>query len=245
MRDAFHSRLDAVVARFKHARDPRVQESVELVRSAGADSVAALIKLAADRENPISLRASAAWLLGQLRERSAVPALLRMLTESRDHPVTCEAMKALGAIDDKGSVRPLIALLRSRKRRVDVRMGAAYALGCIGDRRATSAFISILEDVKEDARLRDQVADSMGGLFDSRSIKPLMGALHDPDPGVRASAANSLGQIRAVCALSELKKLTRRSTEPDPDVRRLARWAVASLEEARRGGDNSGKSWRS
>jgi len=244
MNNDFRSRVDAVTAPLRGRRESGVGESVELLLSAGADSIDELVALVRNRRTPKTLRASAAWLLGLLRERAAVPALLLAMTESRDPLMVCETMKALSSIRDKGSVRRLIELLRSKGRRVAVRMGAAYALGFIGDRRATSALISVLQDVRANARLRDQVADSLGVLKGSRGIVPLMVALHDPSPAVRASAANSLGNIRAVCALSELKTLTRKGTEPDPLVRRVARWAVARLEEARKSGDKSGKSWR-
>ena len=234
MADNFSSRLALVRTRFRNRKFVSAHESLAVLDLAGVNSIDALTKLVADRGAPATLRTSAAWLLGQLRERQAVPVLLRMLTESKAHEFTCAAMRALGSISDKTSVPSLISLLQSRRRSVDVRMGAAYALGYIGDRRATPVLISVLQNVRMCPRLRDQAAEALGLLYDKRSMQPLMAALFDADPGVRASAANSLGEIGAIPALSALKTLTRKSSESDPLVRRLAREAVATLEERRR-----------
>jgi HEAT repeat protein len=60
------------------------------------------------------------------------------------------AAKALGLLDDKRAVTPLIALLLGEG--ADIRWSAAWALAVIGDKRALPALLIALRDENADVR---------------------------------------------------------------------------------------------
>lgn len=64
----------------------------------------------------------------------------------------------------------------------------------------------------------------LGQTGSEAAVRPLCGALKDPDPLVRAAAANALGDLRLVAALTCLKAS---QSEADPAVRSELEHAIA------------------
>ena len=102
-------------------------------------------------------RTQAAWALGAIDDRSAVPALSRALAD-KTPAVRKQAAWALGAIDDAGGVEALVKALGDENS--GVREQAAWALGAIGDSRALSALLVALKD--DSAGVRRQAAWAIG-----------------------------------------------------------------------------------
>jgi HEAT repeat protein len=121
---------------------------------------------------------------------SAIPALLGALKHDA-WIARRNAAWALGAIDDRRAVDPLIQTLRDRE--PAVREQAAWALGAIDDSRAVDPLVGALADQQAD--VREQAAWALGALGDSRALSGLIGALKDTSPGVRRQAAWALGTI--------------------------------------------------
>jgi HEAT repeat protein len=96
--------------------------------------VPALIKALRAGKHPGN-RVAAAWTLGNVHAKTAVPMLLRVLADQREDPdVRAECAEALGNIGLRRAVLPLIRALTDTS--PEVRFWAAFALGKIGDRRA-------------------------------------------------------------------------------------------------------------
>jgi HEAT repeat protein len=90
-------------------------------------------------------RLSAASLLGKIRYRAAVPALIRAVRDtSEDVDVRGEAAEALAYIGDRRSSADLIAALSDR--RAEVRFWAAFALATVGDDAAIPHLERLVDD---------------------------------------------------------------------------------------------------
>jgi len=228
MGDRFANRLQGVMKRFNGPLRSRIREDIAHLRLANVDSAAALIQIVHDSGAQSHLRETAAWFVGQLREKSAMPALLHALKEGATITLTWEAAKSLSVIGGRHAVPILTRILRS-SRQSEKRVAAAYALGVIGDSRATAVLIRILNGRSRDARLRDHAAEALGRTGGKSAIPPLLKALGDPAPEVRGSAAYALGQLGAHQAIDKLRQLTRSSIEADARVRKFARDAITDL----------------
>jgi len=79
-------------------------------------------------------RAGAAYVLGLLGTKSALPPLIHLLQTSLTPEVRSHAAEALGNIGEPSATEPLIPALRDRSSRV--RLAAIYALGEAGDETA-------------------------------------------------------------------------------------------------------------
>ena len=87
-----------------------------------------------------------AIVLGDLRAKEAVPALLEKLSKA-DFKETRVAgvIEALGKIGDPRAVDPLVKLLENKAANYKVRMQACNALTVLGDKRALPALLMIAE----------------------------------------------------------------------------------------------------
>jgi hypothetical protein len=75
-------------------------------------------------------------------------------------------------------------------------------------------------------KVRVEAALILGRLRQVRSVPVLIGALRDPQPGVRSAAADSLGQIGSLLPRDALVAALH---DPEPSVRRAARAALRRL----------------
>jgi HEAT repeat protein len=135
-------------------------------------------------------RKNAAWALGALGNRSAVPLLSRSLHDT-EPPVRARSAWALGALDGADAVPALIEALKDTD--AGVREQVAWALGAIGDHRAVDGLVHALTDSA--AGVRKQAAWALGAIGDQRAVSGLMTCLKDGDAGVRKQAAWALGAI--------------------------------------------------
>ncbi len=181
-----------------------------------------LIGLLSSDPNP-EVRRGAAYALGQLRDPRAIQPLIASLKDEnpdvcvnsifavtrvegtervdaliaalahKDLHVCRAAAVGLVLLGDKNAVLPLIRSLDDN--RLTVRSGAAYALGFLGDRRAVPALLRTLEDDRPLVRLT--AIGALGLLGDARSVPALRQlASKDPDPQVRARAAEALNKLK-------------------------------------------------
>ena len=165
----------------------------------GEQAAAALVAIGTPAYEPLTkvlaapawiARRNAAWALGALGNRTAVPLLTRTLRDT-EAPVRRRGAWALGALDSSEAVPALVEALKDSD--AGVREQVAWALGAIDDRRAVDGLIGALTDSA--AGVRKQAAWALGAIGDKRAVTALMKALKDPDAGVRKQAAWALGAI--------------------------------------------------
>jgi HEAT repeat protein len=187
-------------------------------------AVEPFINLLAKDPNP-DIRRAAAYGLGQLGDPRAIPPLIASLKD--ENPDVCVnsifAVARIGGPDrtsaligalahnnlhvcraaavglvllgDKSAVPPLIKSLDDN--RLTVRSGAAYALGFLGDRRAVPALLRTLKDDRSLVRLA--TIGALGLLGDAQSVPALRQLMSkDPDPQVRARAAEALDRLKTL-----------------------------------------------
>jgi HEAT repeat protein len=189
------SPVDATVCgertwRFGNARD---------ATTPGEQAASALVAIGSAAFEPLTkalagpawiARTNAAWALGAMGNRQAVPLLSRSLRDG-EAAVRKRSAWALGALDSSEAVPALIEALKDTD--AGVREQVAWALGAIGDRRAVDGLIGALGDPV--ASVRKQAAWALGSIGDSRAVAALTKLLKDPDAGVRRQSAWALGSI--------------------------------------------------
>jgi HEAT repeat protein len=167
--------------------------------SPGEQAASALVAIGTPAYEPLTkalagpawiARKNAAWALGALGNRSAIPLLSRTLRDA-EPAVRGRGAWALGALDSSEAVPALVEALKDTD--PGVREQVAWALGAIGDRRAVDGLIGALADSA--AGVRKQAAWALGAISDKRAVTALMKCLKDPEAGVRKQAAWALGAI--------------------------------------------------
>ena len=186
----------------------------------GPRAVPALIRGLEDPSHVVR-RVSVITLL-EMRDATAVPALLNTFKADTDPHVRDVAAQALGDIADPAAVPGLIDVLNDRNLHIEDR--AARILGEIADPAAVPALIDALR--ASDARLRTSAAEALGMIADRRAVPPLIKALGDTDVTVRASAAFALADIGDATQAEHLLPLL---NDSDLAVRRRAARGLAML----------------
>jgi hypothetical protein len=116
--------------------------------------------------------------MSELRDRkdtSAVPALVQLLQNDRDHRIREEAAFSLEGIGDARAVEPLIVALMDLN--ADVRLKTARALGTFMASRAVEPLCTSLRD--PDQVVRVFAAYALGKIGDRKAIEPLRAALQN------------------------------------------------------------------
>lgn len=134
-------------------------------------------------------------------------ALLPVALGDEDWRVRKEAVQLAQALAERTEVVPLlVGVLRGPSELISLRNAAVEALSLLGA-AAAPAVEQLLGEPALDADGRKLAVDVLAGARQPRSTAVLIGALDDPDPNVRAAAAEALGVIggeRAVAALLAL-----------------------------------------
>jgi HEAT repeat protein len=165
----------------------------------GEQAASALVAIGTPAYDPLAralagpawiARRNAAWALGALGNRQAVPLLSRSLHDG-EAAVRSRSAWALGALDGSEAVPALVEALKDPD--AGVREQAAWALGAIGDRRAVDGLMAALKDAAPG--VRKQAAWALGAIGDRRAVTALMVSLKDADAGVRKQSAWALGAI--------------------------------------------------
>jgi len=141
----------------------------------------------------------AALLLGELREKDAVPALI---TATRDQSIHYRAAISLGEIGDTRAVpalREMVAAFPAE------RVFAGYGLAALG---VLDGFDTLEEVALSDEQWvqRRYAVELLGKTMDRRAVPILLRALRDEQhPNVRVSTVRSLAEIGDPAALPALR----------------------------------------
>ncbi len=133
----------------------------------GPGDVPALIK--ALKAEEMGTRWNAALLLGEIGDKSAVPALIECAGKDDNPRVRRRAIEALGKLGDKSAIPVLTAALQDGDR--FVRRDAARALGQLGDKTAVPALSALLKD--PEGFVRRDAARALGEIGDTSAIPGL------------------------------------------------------------------------
>ena len=179
-------------------------------------------------------RAEAAEKLGTMKSAKAAPDLIALMLDPVPD-VRMRAARALGSLETRTSIRPLISALQDPNRwsalriadilsgmgldaadelaesfatlPVKARVAAVDCLGRAKSLRAPGLLLRLLSDPERDVRAR--AAHSLGLIGDPNFTPDLLNALKDPEWPVRAMSAKALGRLarpEAVPALAEALK---------------------------------------
>lgn len=185
------------------SRQRRIDRLIETLTIRDAD-------LRAIRESLIETRYAAAKLEERLRgtkpsgivmvpkhvapDDSTLQKLLGLL-KHEDFQTRSKAVEALGMLNDRRVVGPLIKVLEEDENE-EVRIKAALTLGNLGDKRATGPLVRAMLHSSEKTNLRYYVAIALGGLGDQRAVDPLIRmVIYNKDRGMRVYAASALGDL--------------------------------------------------
>lgn len=137
------------------------------------------------------VRQTAAFALGQKKDRRAVPAL-REATRDREASVRAAVAWAVGEIGDLSAEGDVIRLLRDKD--ALVRREAARSLGKLQSRRAVPALGQVLL-TDDEAEVRRQAAWALGQIGDAAGLSALGEAARAPDPYLSRAAFDAIEQI--------------------------------------------------
>ncbi|MEY4386820.1 MAG: hypothetical protein RLY20_2103 [Verrucomicrobiota bacterium] len=136
------------------------------------------------------------------------------------------AVEALGNIDDKRVIKPLLAALRSND--PSVCAAAIIALGKTGDAQNCDAILGMLRHT--DGHVRTVTVEALARLGANRVVEMLKPMLRDPVWDVRRATASALGKIKDIRAV---EALTSALLDDDADVREATAIALGSMNDRR------------
>jgi HEAT repeat protein len=137
-----------------------------------------------------------------IKAKEAVPVIVELLDFPEDG-VRSNAASALGKIADKDVGVKLLPLLKDPDSYI--RTEAVESLGLLGYAEGVRDIVDLLQ-TDEDYLVRLCAAEALGNLNDRSAIPALIEALNDPNEGVRAYAADSIGLLGVVEALPILQQ---------------------------------------
>ena len=168
-----------------------------------AEATALLIPLLPDKLEFV--RREAAYALGETHSRTAVAALIGLLTSDKDAAVRSAAAAALGEIGDESAVQPLSQVLAGRTEKKKkaktgdnqfVMRAAARSLGQIRSRSGVEVLIATLANDAIDNDVRREAATALGLIGDASAGPALQAAFASSDPYLREAAREALRLLK-------------------------------------------------
>ncbi len=142
-------------------------------------------------------------ILGDIRDRRAVPGLIKALQDT-DENIRVASAEALGKIRDPRAVDALLACLQ-RTDQGWLDYAAAEALGEIGDERALGPLMTALGRIT----LREPVLEALGKIGNENTLAPLVAGLSDPLRIVREVSLSALLAIHRKSNQATRQTITR------------------------------------
>ncbi len=180
----------------------------------------------ADADAPVRLAAVAA--VKEEGDREALPRLRERFGVESDEKVRREIASVFGAMDDTTALPLLIAALRDSTVPESVREASLASIEQIGSDAAVQALIDLLREPGLKADRQARLLASLGRFKARTAVPTVVGLLANPDPKVRAAAAESLGKIGDTAATPRVRPLLK---DDSLGVRKAAIAAVAALKD--------------
>lgn len=205
---------------------------------AGASTLEDVLRLLECRDAATGVRVNAAWLLGALRFKPALPVLKRAFLENGAE-LSWECAKALSKFGG-GAVGRFFtdALANNGSNHRWKAEASAWALGTMGFTPAVSRLSEVLVNERAPLRLRVEAAEALGNIGSKRALPALLKASRDKRPDVRFWVAYALGRIPGRPSAERLQQLREdRSTAPGWGA--VAQEAGLSIEVLQKMGSNN------
>jgi hypothetical protein len=196
-----------------------------------AESLRLFRTLSPSRPEDVRVRRYLVLVLGKLRERAAVPDLVRGAVDP-DPETRLYSVWALGMIGDPAGLDAVLETSRSED--PGMRKMAAYVMGKLGDRRATDRLKVLLEDRVPDVRWNAAIAlaslgDGSGivvlrSMIDRQALGRQARLTSDQAEAAMVNALKAFAILRDEASLPLLEKVARE--DPNLRVRDAARGAV-------------------
>ncbi len=166
------------------------------------------------------IRSEAAWLLGNSKDKTAVPCLIAALGDEKSD-VRWNAAKSLGKLDDSRALIPLIKVLDDPDK--DVREDIIEALGRLHDEKAVKPLMKIIDNKNEHPYIKAKVVEALGRLGNYGAFDSLLDLLKNPSSEIRLCTVIALGRLKDKRALAPLDKM---KSDRDKTVRECAVSAI-------------------
>lgn len=195
----------------------KVMEAMTQLRERGKSVGPRLVPLV--QEGKAEAAPRAAWLLGMVGSPAGNAALVTALS-SKDGVLRIAALQSLGKLRVADAAAPAGAILADTKEKPDVRSAAAYCLGMIGGEAVAKLLTPALADHPKPL---------------PPPPPPVPGAPVAPPPppdttiSLRVAIASALGEAKLVGGTEALSAAVREDTEPSPEVRTAAAYALGDL----------------
>ncbi len=224
------------------------RQIVEMLSKVGKVALPLLIESLKDKDKAV--RSSAIWVLGEIGDPQAVPALIEALKESYWdlYKATVDLFSLRSAPEEveeqvmlvKHFIRELRSSVGEALRKIGkpavialmeliqdsdwaVREDAAWLLGMIGDCQAVPTLIKALYDTRSCVR---KTAASALVQIGNPAVSALIDALKDSNEDVRQKAAEALGEIKAPQAVPALIEMLK---DRNRNVRCWSAWALGMI----------------
>lgn len=186
-------------------------------------NVVSALQAAMNDTRSINAAREAAYGLGVLLARSAVPNLVKA-AHSPDAELAVNALNALSKIKDISAGPQLVDLLNSPSK--DVRQAASITTGILQTKSAVPKLQEIYQN-DADKDTRKAALDGLAFISDPASYPVFIKALWSQDKDEREYGAEGLARARNPKALNDLQK--RLSVEKDAGVKLAIQFALTSI----------------
>ncbi|NDJ76920.1 MAG: HEAT repeat domain-containing protein [Chloroflexi bacterium] len=206
--------------------DPEIRKRAAVaLRTLDATQAVPALKAAFRAETDRQVRANLSATLHVLDHRTDVGSLIQhqdlngliKALGSRNPDNVIRAAQALGQMNNRLAVEPLVMLFHNSSSPPKVRLAAADALLQLQSAPAVVTLLGALR--RESWQVRRNAAAVLGQIQATWAVEPLAAALRDPHPVVRRTAAAALRRIGTADAIAAMRV---RYTEPPQDDARAA-----------------------
>lgn len=167
-------------------------------------AVPTIIKITTNSNEPAKLRAAACATLGELRDKSAVPALKDSLKD-KDREVKRGAAVALGTIGDKSAYKDLIDAFEIEDNNT-VKVDLLRGLAGVKHKKSIKFIASTLLNKDEDQVVRGMAAIVLGKIGGGEAVKTLKIVLNENNSLISINAIGGLGHTKSDKAIGVLEK---------------------------------------
>ena len=188
-----------------------------------------------------AVRERAALAAGRIGDKSAVPALVKLIEDDRSVRVRTMAAFALGEIESIDGAAAVLKAIQERSQAESVRARAVEAAGKIAaanakEETAKTLGAAIIAQMAKDGKRASTLRVRLGltALLRARpdgAEDAVRAFLASPDPAVVADALNALARLRSKKANKEVRDILL-SSNPDPVVRANAARVLGAAADA-------------